>query len=81
MVDLVVRPRHRNVLLGGEGVPDKVLEMIATRCRKRSGRKVRTSVPSHRTAPLPGSYKPAMTLASVVLPEPFSPTRATTSPG
>ena len=41
--------------------------MIATRSRNSSGRKLRTST-SYRTAPLPGSYSPAITFASVVSP-------------
>jgi len=36
--------------------------------------------PSQRSCPDSGWYSPATTLASVVLPDPFSPTRATTSP-
>ena len=38
------------------------------------------SAPSQVTRPWSGRYSPAITLASVVFPEPFSPTSATTSP-
>ena len=49
--------------------------------RTSGGASSATSVPSHRTHPEVGGYSPAMILASVVLPDPLSPTIATTSPG
>ena len=45
----------------------------------RRGRRRRRR-PSHRTVPLVGESSPTRILASVVLPEPFSPTSAITSP-
>ena len=54
--------------------------MTAMRSRSGSASTSPRSVPSQYTAPLCGRYRPASTLASVVFPEPFSPTSATTSP-
>jgi len=58
----------------------KSWRMTATARRCPSGSQVATSVPSHRTVPDEGWYKPASSLARVVLPEPLTPTRATTWP-
>jgi hypothetical protein len=44
----------------------------------RASREVGT--PSQKTPPQSGRYSPTSSLASVLLPEPFSPTNATTSP-
>ena len=54
--------------------------ITAIRSRNCSGSMFVVGTWSHSTVPDSGSYSPAMSLASVVLPEPFSPTSATTSP-
>ena len=54
--------------------------MTATERRTSSGSTAAVSVPSHSTRPCWGRYSRHSSLARVVLPEPFSPTRATISP-
>ena len=53
--------------------------MTATERRSPSGSTLAVSTPSQRTR-LPWEVQPAQQLGQVVLPEPFSPTRATISP-
>jgi hypothetical protein len=54
--------------------------MTATERRSPSGSTVAVSTPSQSTRPRWGRYSRQSSLARVVLPEPFSPTRATISP-
>ena len=54
--------------------------MTATERRSSSGSTVAVSTPSQSTRPWSGRYSRHSSLARVVLPEPFSPTRATISP-
>jgi hypothetical protein len=54
--------------------------MTATERRSPSGSAAAVSTPSHSTRPPWGRYSRHSSLARVVLPEPFSPTRATISP-
>ena len=54
--------------------------MTAIRSRSGSPSTSAIETSSHRTVPACGRYSPARILASVVFPDPFSPTRAITSP-
>ena len=54
--------------------------MTAIRSRSGSPSTSAIATSSQRTVPACGRYSPARILASVVFPDPFSPTRATTSP-
>ena len=55
--------------------------MTTATCPHRSSVAIRAvSRPSHVTLPEVGRYSPVTSFASVVLPEPFSPTSATTCP-
>jgi hypothetical protein len=54
--------------------------ITATRSHTRSGGTDRSETSSQRMSPPSGAYSPARILARVLLPEPFSPTSATTSP-
>ena len=73
-------PSEPDVVPRAQVKADEVLKITATERRSPSASMSRTSAPSHRIVPVCGSYRPASSLASVVLPDPFSPTSATTSP-
>jgi hypothetical protein len=59
---------------------DKVLKDHRDTAAQRAASTPLMSMPSHVTVPVAGRYSPAKSFASVVLPEPFSPTNATISP-
>ena len=69
-----------DVLARGEHEAREVLEEHRDAVEIQPGSRVEASTPSHSTRPASGGYRPQRTLASVVFPEPFSPTSAMTSP-